>query len=134
MPITPPVAHGNIDSAAWGIPLTNEVNRLTALTAPGAWTAATLTGGWVNFGGTEQNAQYRKLGDLVQLRGAIKSGTVGTAAFNLPAGFRPPANVAFAVSSAGAFGNLAVGANGDVTPANGSTGSFNLSVAFSITA
>lgn len=98
-------------------------------------TVGAFLNSWVNFGGTEQVAQYRKVNDIVYLRGAIKSGTLTLPAFTLPAGFRPPASLAFAASSAGAFGNMSVATNGDVTPANGSTVSFNLNNAiFSITA
>lgn len=56
------------------------------------WTNVTFTNGWVNYG-TFQGAQYRKVGDMVQLRGLIKSGTAGASAFTLPAGYRPPLNI-----------------------------------------
>ena len=58
-----------------------------------AWTAPTLLNGWLNYGGVFDNAAYRKVGDEVECRGLVKSGTVATDAtgnvFVLPAGFRP---------------------------------------------
>ncbi len=60
----------------------------------GAWTALTYTnsGGttWANFAGGFQVGQYRKVGDLVFVRGLAKrtAGT-GTTIATLPAGYRP---------------------------------------------
>lgn len=72
-----------------------------------AWVNATMTGTWVNFGGGNQVAQYRMVADIVYIRGLIKSGTLGSTAFTLPVGFRPPANVRVPISSAlGTAGGL----------------------------
>lgn len=71
---------------------------------------------WVNFGGGAQVAQYRKVGDNVQVRGLIKSGATGTVAFTLPAGFRPPAQATFTCSADGGFSTVGVEADGDVVP------------------
>lgn len=101
---------------------------------PTAWTGVTFTNSWVNFGSTFQNCQYRKVGDEVQLRGTMKTGTVNTAAFTLPAGFRPPADVSFAQSSNALFGLLIISSAGVVTPAIGSNVSFGVNCHFSITA
>ncbi|HET9667277.1 MAG TPA: hypothetical protein VFP09_10990, partial [Desertimonas sp.] len=70
-----------------------------------AWTNVTFTGTWVNFGGLTQATQYRKIGDQVYVRGFVKSGTIGTSAFTLPVGYRPPALVRFPIS-----GGLGTGA------------------------
>lgn len=107
-----------------------------AVLAPGAWTAPTFTGTWVNFGGTNQVAQYRKVGDRVEIRGVIKTGTIATAAFTLPVGFRPPANgdLTFATVSNALFGAITITAAGVVTPAVGSNVSFHLNCSFSVTA
>lgn len=59
-----------------------------SMTVP--WTAMTLLAPWVNYGSGYQNAQYRKVGDMVYLRGLIKSGTVGAGIWNIPAGHHPP--------------------------------------------
>jgi len=57
---------------------------------PPAWTPVTFANGWTNFPGSEQPAQYRKIGDVVYLRGVITGGTMQQSAFILPVGFRPP--------------------------------------------
>lgn len=102
------------------------------LEAP-AWTAPTLLNSWVNFGGTEQVAQVRKVGDMVQLRGVIKSGTVGfTDALVLPYGMRPPANLPFAIQSNGAIAGLYITSAGSVQVFFGSNVSAGISVQFSV--
>jgi hypothetical protein len=55
------------------------------------WSSATLQNGWANFGGSEANAGYTKVGSTVRLRGIIKNGTTtaGTTLFTLPSGYRP---------------------------------------------
>jgi hypothetical protein len=93
-----------------------------------SFTAPTLLGTWVNFGAPFATAGYYKSNaGMVFLRGTIKSGTMATAAFTLPSGFRPSATLRFAVDSFGAYGNLDIDSSGNVTPQNGSNGSVNLS-------
>lgn len=72
---------------------------------------------WVNYGSGWQVAGFWRdpLG-IVHLRGLIKSGTVGSAAFTLPPGFRPPLAETFAVLSNGALGRVDVASDGTVTP------------------
>lgn len=56
------------------------------------WTAVTFENSWENLGGFWQTCQYRKVDDMVQLRGACTyNGSIGTATtlFILPVGFRP---------------------------------------------
>jgi len=93
MAITVPTIGSEIDVVTFGKPVVDEVNRLTTLTGsnvPTAWTNAALQNGWVNLGGIQPNAMYRKVGDIVYCRGRIASGTMGLVMFNLPVGFRPP--------------------------------------------
>jgi len=68
-------------------------NAWYQVSGPVAWIAPTFTNSWVNYGSGFQSAGYRIVGDMVQLRGLIKSGTLGLAAFTLPAGYRPTANL-----------------------------------------
>jgi hypothetical protein len=69
---------------------TNGIGTVAAV----PWTSVTgFSNGWINYGSVFQTAQYRKIGDVVTLRGLIKSGTVGSSAFTLPAGYRPPARL-----------------------------------------
>lgn len=89
MSISRPITKTTIATAAWGWPITDEVNRLTALTAASAWTQVTFQNGWANAYGSSP-VQYRKVGDMVQLRGMASGSTLRVAAFTMPTGFRPP--------------------------------------------
>jgi hypothetical protein len=95
----------------------------TAFLAPPAWTAPTLGNSWVDYGlGYSAAGYYKDATGAVHLQGAIKSGTVGAAAFTLPAGYRPLGSNAYAVpSGAGpAFGVVVVAADGTVSVTVGS--------------
>jgi hypothetical protein len=62
-------------------------NRITGIES---WNSASLTNGWTNYGGSWAPAGYYKDAQgIVHLRGLIKSGTVGSAEFTLPSGYRP---------------------------------------------
>jgi hypothetical protein len=100
---------------------------------PTAWAAPVLLNGWVNIGGAFQVAQYRRVGDMVELRGVIAAGVIGLACFQLPVGFRPPANVNFACESAAAHGAFAVTALGNVVTTAGNNAAFSLQASFSVT-
>lgn len=75
--------------------------------------------GWVNFGGNEEVAMYRKVGNRVELRGKIK-GTAGTTTlpspvYVLPVGFRPDKQSngpVFPVVSNDALGMVSIDTNG----------------------
>lgn len=90
MAITRPTTKTIISTVGWGIPITDEVNRLTtdlASTKPTAWTNMVLQNGW----GPDQAmqvAQYRKIGDVVELRGSITGGANGSVVTTMPDGFR----------------------------------------------
>ena len=83
-----------------------------------AATGCTLVNSWANQGGAYQNAEYWKdtIGN-VHLHGSIKSGSTGTVAFNLPAGYRPAAQQTFAlpITTIGGHGSADIAAGGDVT-------------------
>ncbi|QMV42972.1 hypothetical protein [Cohnella cholangitidis] len=86
----------------------------------GQWITPTLVGGWVDSSGVYEVAGYRKDDQgNVMLRGAIKSGTAGTVAFTLPAGYRPKLALPWVtLGSDGtnrSFGNIDIKANGEVT-------------------
>lgn len=58
------------------------------------WTPMVLINGWTNFG-TFFDAAYRKVGDIVEVRGVVKNTVSLTAGGSsdvsvLPVGFRPP--------------------------------------------
>lgn len=65
-----------------------------APTGDTTWTNATLVGTWTSYGSTYSTPGYRKSGEgVVRLRGVLTSGTSHTTALNLPAGYRPSADV-----------------------------------------
>lgn len=73
--------------------------------------------GWTNYGGGFQAAGFwiDALG-IVHLRGMIQSGTVGSAAFTLPPGFRPVVQELFASMSNLNAGRVDVTSGGAVVP------------------
>lgn len=98
------------------------------------WIAPTFLNGWTNYGAGFQDAQYRKVGDDVQVRGLIKDGTIGVSAFDLPAGFRPPARLIFAVDTAtNAHARVDVGTSGQVFIISGSATYVSINLRFSTT-
>lgn len=73
--------------------------------------------GWVNFGSPYSNAGYLKRPDgWVELVGVVKTGTVGSAAFTLPPGFRPTSLKSLLTLSNGTTGRVDIAADGTVTP------------------
>lgn len=77
--------------------------------------------GWVNFGGTNATCSYYKDAfGRVWLKGTAKSGTINTAIFTLPSGYRPAEEEIFAVVSNGVFGGVVVRPDGTVTCFSGS--------------
>lgn len=80
-----------------------------------AWHFPTLLNGWLNYGGAFATAAYRKdASNYVHVKGLIKSGTIGAAAFNLPAGYRPGGQVLYGTISNNVIGRVDVGTNGDL--------------------
>jgi hypothetical protein len=76
-----------------------------------------FTNSWAHYGSPYSNAGYIKRADgWVELVGVIKSGTVGSAAFTLPPGFRPATLKSILTLSNGAAGRVDVGSDGTVTP------------------
>ena len=97
-------------------------DNLNWLVGDASWIAPALTNGWVNFGSANfSTAGYRKLGDVVYLKGTVKSGTLGAAIFTLPVGYRPPNQCVFGIESNNLIGRVDVNAAGTVytgTPAS----------------
>lgn len=58
--------------------------------------AASLGGGWTNFGaGLADAAYYRDDTGVVHLRGTVNVGALNSVGFTLPAGYRPSAELRF---------------------------------------
>ena len=92
------------------------------------WTNVTFANGWQNIGGANQTTQYTKMANgMVRIRGCISSGTIGTSAFNLPAGYRPVAANSYVSSGGGVIAQINISTSGDVTPSMGSAASIWLS-------
>jgi hypothetical protein len=72
-----------------------------------AWTPMILLNGWLPFGASSSPPGYRKVGDMVQIRGTVKNPVAMTlpstsTITNLPVGYRPPYNINLAASGTGA--------------------------------
>lgn len=106
---------------------------LTVVTQPdfrkiGSTGSPPFENSWVYYGGGWQEPGFWKdpLG-FVHLRGMMKSGTLTTAAFTLPPGFRPDKGEIFnAVTDTGS-GRVDVLPDGTVVPQSGGTGFVSLS-------
>ena len=94
-------------------------------TRPEAWVGDTgwqtssglsFTNSWADFGSTQPLGFKRDPNGNVWIRGGIKSGTSGAAAFTLPVGYRPELTMTFWAATFGGSGNFAVSAAGVVTP------------------
>lgn len=95
-----------------GVELDNFRIRSTNISLEGSlggWNNVTFQNSWTNWGSGFTTVQYRKVGDIVQLRGlASKSATFSAdqTVFNLPTGFRPVFQEIFPVR---AYGNIGGG-------------------------
>jgi hypothetical protein len=83
--------------------------------------------GWIaistfsnSFAGTD--VAYRKLNNVVYLRGRVQSGTLGTTAFTLPTGYRPGLNGTYAVQQYGTANMtyITINTDGTVAPSQSS--------------
>jgi hypothetical protein len=75
--------------------LRSRVEWLTteALGTSGDWVTPSLQNGWTNFGESYAPFSYCVSGSEVSVRGLIRFGTLGSAAFTFPAGLRPSARL-----------------------------------------
>lgn len=90
-------------------------------------------GTWVNFGISDASAAfYKDPWGVVHIKGLIKSGTITTAAFTLPVGYRPPLDSYFASYSNGAFGGFSISSSGVLIPQVGSNVSFSIECSFRV--
>lgn len=136
MAITRPVTKTLISTAAWGIPITDQVNANAAdivAAKPTLWTPVTFMNGFSNYGSGFQTVQYRKIGDIVYVRGLMAGGALSTICFQLPVGFRPPAHMQFPSSSSGAIATLQINNDGATFPQAGFVNGFFIVCNFSTT-
>ena len=81
------------------------------------WESLTLLNSWSNYGSGFNNAQYRKIGKQVFLRGLIRNGTQGSVIAQLSSEYRPSKTNVFAVNSANesnVIGQIRIDSNGNI--------------------
>jgi hypothetical protein len=95
---------------------------ITINAALGGWVNVTFNTGWGNTGGGNQTCQYKKVGDLVFLRGlATRSSGSATTMFTLPSGFRPASADRYpALTDSGGHAAVTIDASGNVAYLGGS--------------
>ena len=80
---------------------------LDGQTNGGPWTAMSPLGsGWTPQGGTYIPPQYRRVGDMVQVRGTATAASTGQPIFIWPANLRPALDLFFPTVANWAFGCL----------------------------
>ena len=89
---------------------------IVARVDPTPWTALAFGTGWSNVAGA-QAGQYRKVGDIVYMRGTIQCDNTATHTQMaiMPSGFRPPSGLIFNVWAFMGSGALRVDLNPDGT-------------------
>lgn len=99
---------------------------------PNPWIDVTsFSNSWVNYGGSSPTAAYMKHPDgTVEMKGVIKSGTIGLAAFALPVPFRPGYDRMMATCADSGNAALLVLTTGAVIPFVGSTTWYYINVQF----
>jgi hypothetical protein len=97
--------------------------------------------GWTNASGFTNSwaanpspniPRFMVMGRVVYLTGMVSGGTLGSAAFTLPAGYRPSQTVQIGTVSNGAFGQVFITSAGLVTPSVGSVSNVSLHCTFSL--
>jgi len=100
------------------------------------WIAPTLLNSWVNYGAGYDSAGYRLRQGKVDVRGLIKSGSIGASAFVLPIRYRPtnecekPAATNYTGTLVTSIGILTIEVAGNVLPLLGSNVWFSVDCSF----
>jgi len=124
----------NVNDVVW-VDIKGDDPLIIGCQMPSAWIAPTLTNSWVNFGAPDQTARYRREPfNIVRIQGCIKNGTINTAAFTLPTGYRPQARIQSPAIDGGGTpaGRVDVTSAGLVIPTTGSTASMAFNIAFAV--
>lgn len=95
------------------------------------WITPTLLNGWVNYGGGYAGAAYRRIGNVVYVRGLVKSGTMGANVFELPTAWAPLERLIFPSVSNNAIGRVdVVQTTGGVNAQSGSNAWISLCLTY----
>jgi hypothetical protein len=78
------------------------------------WITPTLINSWAAYGLGWSLPGYRKIGDVVYIRGLYKNGALGTTLFTLPAGYTPAQSVIFSIRASDANGQARILSGGSV--------------------
>lgn len=96
--------------------------RQGLVTADTTWKIPTFENGWKNYSDIHANqpyarAAYRRLGNgMVAVQGLIAGGTMGSPAFYLEPGYRPPYRMSISSFGGGGVVRVAFNPEGDVIP------------------
>jgi hypothetical protein len=113
--------HALATTAVAGFLSAADKTKLDGVSLSLTWTAPTLLNSWANYGTGFHNAGYSKNSfGIVHLRGMVKSGTINTAIFTLPAGFRPAAKHLFTTTANSAIARVDIDTSGNVVCVSGS--------------
>lgn len=89
------------------------------------WLAPVFTNGWTSYAAPFGPVGYRKLNGVVFLRGLAQTGTLNTAIFTLPVGYRPTLNLRIPAIAADAFAQTAINATGEVVQLTASSNTWH---------
>lgn len=117
-------------TGAVAFPATATMSRGTTVYDETSWTTPTLLNSWVDYGLGRQAVRYKKTGGQVEIQGVLKSGTIASPAFTLPAGYRPASGLMWAANANDAIGRLDIEPDGDVIPSFGSNVWFSICCTF----
>lgn len=122
-------AQGNFDEIKKRFPLSRKDLKLEDPHVVGDSGEPAFQNSWVNYDtATFHGARFWKDPlDIVHLEGLVKSGTIGTTIFALPAGYRPSNGHLFIVNSNSAVGRVDVAPTGNVVATAGNNAWVQLS-------
>lgn len=114
----------------FGANMNAQVKTVTIHVPSTDWTTvSSFSGSWV----VNATVMYRQEGMLTgRMVGNVKSGTINTTAFTLPAALFPPQTIFFAQGAGGAFGQMHITAAGAVVPDTGATTAFEISCSWAL--
>ena len=105
---------------------TDAAAALAAATAAAPWISLTLTAPWNHYAGPYGPTYYRKVGDIVYLRGIISGGALGSNVCTLPVGYRPQYEPIITTAAYQGVAEIRVSTGGVVNVAGAQAGSVNV--------